>query len=161
MKSVDEAERVAAELKEMIEEELNKKLIRIYYHLVGRIELERMNYDRAIDFLKKAWSLLPAGDGLQTSFRSSLAKAYYESGDLEKALEAYAGIISRPQSILESGDIYAKSFYMLGKIYEEQGESKAIKHYEKFLDLWKDADPGIPEVEDARERLAELKTKYP
>ena len=24
--------------------------------------------------------------------------------------------------------------------------AKAIKHYEKFLDLWKDADPGIPSV---------------
>jgi len=56
------------------------------------------------------------------------------------------------------GDIYAKSFCMLGKIYEEQGyTAKAIEHYEKFLDLWKDADPGIAEVEDAKKRLAGLK----
>jgi len=37
---------------------------------------------------------------------------------------------------------------MLGKIHEQQGDTaKAIEHYEKFLSLWKDADPGIAEVE--------------
>jgi hypothetical protein len=51
---------------------------------------------------------------------------------------------------------------MLGKIYEQIGwEGKAIEHYEKFLALWKDADPGIAEVDDARERLARLKTENP
>jgi hypothetical protein len=29
--------------------------------------------------------------------------------------------------------------------------------YEKFLTLWKDAEPGIAEVEGARERLVGLK----
>jgi len=59
---------------------------------------------------------------------------------------------------LSYGDIYVKSFYNLGRINEQQGNSaKAIKHYEKFLTLWKDADPGIAEVEDARKRLNELR----
>jgi hypothetical protein len=35
--------------------------------------------------------------------------------------------------------------------------SKAIENYKKFLTFWKDADPGIPEVEDARKRVAGLK----
>lgn len=35
----------------------------------------------------------------------------------------------------------------------------AIKHYEKFLDFWKDADPGFQEVEDAKKRLAALKSQ--
>jgi len=47
---------------------------------------------------------------------------------------------------------------MLGKIHEQQGNTaKAIEHYEKFLSLWKDANPGIPEVEDVEKRLAGLK----
>ncbi len=47
--------------------------------------------------------------------------------------------------------------YILGKVYEEQGDAtKATEHYEKFLALWKDADPGIAEVDDARKRLAGL-----
>jgi len=36
-------------------------------------------------------------------------------------------------------------------------EGKAIEHYQKFLSLSKDADPGIVEVEDAKERVAGLK----
>jgi hypothetical protein len=47
---------------------------------------------------------------------------------------------------------------MLGKIAEQQGEkAKAIEHFSKFLNLWKDADPDFPEVKDAANRLSGLK----
>jgi serine/threonine protein kinase/Flp pilus assembly protein TadD len=53
-----------------------------------------------------------------------------------------------------------KAHYWLGIAYEQTGEKeKAIQEYEKFLGIWKDADPGIAELEDTKKKLAELKTK--
>jgi len=69
------------------------------------------------------------------------------------------GITSSSSGRLDFGDVYALSFYALGKIYEQKGlKGKALEQYEKFLDLWKDADPDFTEVEDAKKRLADLKT---
>jgi len=45
---------------------------------------------------------------------------------------------------------------MIGKISRKPENGEAIDHYEKFLDLWKDADPGLAEVGDAKKRLAGL-----
>lgn len=163
MKSMDETQRTADELKRIAEESPNEKNMRWYYHLMGLIELEKKSISKAVEYFKKAFLLLDFEchwtNDLHALFIEPLALAYYQSGDLEKAREEYEKIISLTYGRLNYGDIYAKSFYMLGKIYEEKGwKAKAIWHYEKFFDLWKDADRAIAEVEDARKRLAGLKS---
>jgi len=155
---VSEAEKTADQLKELIEAGLNNKIIHLYYHLRGEIELQKGNHSQAIDFFQQALALLGYGPlTIDALYINSLAQAYYQSGDLNKALFEYERITSLTTGRLDRGAIYAKSFYMLGRIHEQQGDTaKAKENYEKFLFLWKNADPGIPEVEETKKRLAEF-----
>jgi len=42
---------------------------------------------------------------------------------------------------------------------ENYWKAKDIEHYDKFLDLWKNADLGFAEVEYAKKKLIALKSK--
>jgi len=159
MSAVEEALKIAAEIKELAQAGLNKKNIRYHHFLMGMIELERRNHGRAVSHLTQAaGSLYSPTEGLpnvQAWFINALAKAHYESGNLSKAWEEYQKIGSLHMARIDYGDFYAQSLYMLGKIAERQGDqARAAEYFRKFLDLWKNADPGRPEVEDARKRLA-------
>jgi len=161
MKDRDGALKAAAELMKLIDQSMYKKEIRLYYHLMGLVEMEKKNLPKTIGYLEKAVSLLPGQFSyyleMHALFMDSLAQAYFQAGDLEKSRAEYEKIFGLTTGRLYCGDIYAKSFYMLGKIYEKTGDkAKAGENYKKFLDLWKDADPGLPEAEDARKRLAGL-----
>jgi len=51
-----------------------------------------------------------------------------------------------------------KAHYWLGVAYEQQGQKEqAIKEYQKFLDIWKDADFKSQEINDAHAQLTKLK----
>ena len=162
MNSIEQAQKAATELKKLIEDGMNRKAIRYHYQLVGRIELQKENFDKAVENFQRAISLLSyqyhlTGDR-HALFIEPLALAFYKQEEFEKAREEYERIISLTSGRLGFGDIYARSFAMLGKIYEQKGwAGKAIEHYEKFLELWKDADPGLPEVDDARSRLSKIR----
>jgi serine/threonine protein kinase/tetratricopeptide (TPR) repeat protein len=156
LKNIPEAEKAAEELKAVNVRGMLKDVdIRIFDHLTGCIELEKKNYNRAIERLRKAVDSLPHGP-LETnaSYLDSLALAYFRAGDLDKSKTEYERITALTTGRSAYGDIFAKSFYMLGQIFEQKGDKvKARENYRRFLDLWKDADPGRPEVADARERL--------
>ncbi|MGA2587479.1 MAG: protein kinase [Candidatus Aminicenantales bacterium] len=160
MRSIPEALKTAEELKKLYEGDLNKKLIRNYYEVMSKIELERNDYAKAIRYGEDCLALYSYGELTWPVYiYDFLGQAHYRKGDMEKARDVYEKIPTLTTGRLDFGDIYARSFYWLGKIYERLGnKTKALENYRKFLDLWKGADPGLPEVEDARARLAGLKT---
>jgi tetratricopeptide (TPR) repeat protein len=88
----------------------------------------------------------------------AIARALAARGRLDEALEEYRLLMTvGPETNLRSliNPVY---HLRVAEIYEKKGvKAKAIEHYRRFLELWKDADPGSPEVEEAGKRLAGLK----
>jgi serine/threonine protein kinase/Flp pilus assembly protein TadD len=160
MNKVDEAEKTAEQLEQLISETWNKKHMRHYYHLMGAIALETTQPDRSIENFNKAISLLPSqvyGYGDHSFYIDSLASAYYQIGDTDEATKQYERIASMTWGRILYGDIYARSFYWLGKLYQEKGLiDNASKQYKIFLNLWKDGDPSHREIADAKKQLAVL-----
>jgi tetratricopeptide (TPR) repeat protein len=80
-----------------------------------------------------------------------------KAGDLSGALGLYLMLIGLHGGRLQHPDLYALAHYQVGRILQIQGDLEgAKKSYSKFLELWKNADPGLPEVEDAKARLSAL-----
>jgi serine/threonine protein kinase/predicted Zn-dependent protease len=155
-----EAEEIAERLKAIYADLLNKKGIRNYYHLMGKIEIAKQNYTKAIDYLNDGLPLLRPNpeNGTNAYMYYTLSQAHYYNGELDKAKEWFNKLTSLTYGRSRAGHIFARSFYYLGKIFQEKDQDdKAIEHFQKFLDLWGNADYDFPEIKDAQERLASLK----
>ena len=127
--------------------------------LSGALATKLRDGRAAIADLEGAASLLPyqtSGDERGATL-GLLAQAYQSAGDLAKARETFEKITALTTGRIAWGATYARSYYNLGLIAERQGDkARARENFTKFLDLWKDADTGLPEVADARKRLAQL-----
>lgn len=161
MGRIEEAKTIGRQLRQLIEMEGAPKKMRCYEHLMGQIALAEGRTDQAIRHLEQAISMLPEqreSFDEQAFYYDGLAAACYQSGDLPKAMKTYRAILSLTTGRLQCGDIFARSYYWLGKIYQKNGNSaEAAALYGSFLELWRNADTGMPEVADAKEQLEALK----
>jgi serine/threonine protein kinase/Flp pilus assembly protein TadD len=159
--SQDAALRTAGELKTLVDSGSNRKAIRYYDLLMGMIALKKGSSSEAVEGVQSAAALLPFQHFWENDhalFLNALALACLQKKDLDGARAEYEKIHELTFGRYYYGDIYVRSFYQLGKIYEQQGQKDLAKQdYQKFLDLWKAADSGLPEVEDTRNRLAALR----
>ncbi len=158
MKKINEAKHTAQKLKQLIQSKSGRRHMRYYHHLMGMIALEEDKTSQAIQEFEKALSLYLQQHYVYDEhafFLYPLALAYYHNGNLEEAVNQFNRIVSLTTGRLTWGDIYAKSFYWLGKIYQEKGWiGKAMENYEAFLKLWNNADIGLTEIDEAKKQLA-------
>ncbi len=149
-----EAENIAKKMTKKTEEnELNP-----YVRTMARIEFIKGNYKGAIAGMSKATGRRPT----DLTDRFLLGRAYLAEARLAEAIAVFENLLLDYASewrLMESLSS-VKIHYYLGQAYELSGQTeKAIEQYEKFLDIWGNSDPGIPEKDDARERLTRLESR--
>lgn len=84
-------------------------------------------------------------------------RVYLQAHQYNEAVQEFQRILAHrgvdPTSIL-----YVLSHLYLGRTYALMGEKeKSREAYQQFLTLWKDADPGVPILQEANAEYAKLK----
>jgi hypothetical protein len=87
-----------------------------------------------------------------------VAETYFRQGKFKETMLELNNLEDRPVGFFQFKNyMWALKHYKLAKIHEKMNDLETAKQeYMKFLELWKDADPDIPEIQDAKKRLAEL-----
>jgi tetratricopeptide (TPR) repeat protein len=153
---IAEAEELNRAVKKDIEEKDSTKMSS-YWWTLGEIEVAKEDTNMALSYLEKVYRESPTPS---FSLRSRLAEIYLKKGRLDEAVAELEKALSRYDDDRVWATTAVKAYYLLGLAYEKSGwNKKAIEKYEEFLDIWKNADPGIPEVADAKERVKKLRAE--
>ena len=88
------------------------------------------------------------------------ARIWEAANQPDSARVAYERAVTRPSpgdQAFETAEIPV-AYRRLGELYEEKGDrAKAAEWYQKFVDLWRNADPELqPVVADVKQRLARV-----
>lgn len=153
---VEEAERALRQLGEYTSRLPNKHLVRYRLHLEAEIQAHNGQHPRALQLLENARRhYMPSQ--FDAPLHHSAARAAFAVGDYQAA-RFYLESIAESLSVrTEWAEYQPLALYLLGRALEADGdEEAAAEHYSRFLGFWDDADPELPQPEDARRRLTAL-----
>jgi DNA-binding SARP family transcriptional activator len=143
---------LSAATKSTLEEALAHSLA---HSLLARLALHRGQLARGLALLERAqWERNPVPTIAETNDRFLRAELLYQLGRDEEAAGWYRSIAERSSHEL----VYlAPAQYRLGQIRDRQsGHRDALAYYRRFVDLWRDSEPVVPFLADAKRRVAEL-----
>ncbi len=119
--------------------------------------LMQQNCDKAeyfADSLLITWS--PWGFPIFINYQRAVC--LYQNDKFEKALYYLDKLQKRWNITGVRSVFYPKSILLQAQIYEKMNDrARAIEKYQQFLDLWKDADPDLPDLIEAKTQYAKLK----
>ena len=101
-------------------------------------------------------------NALSSAVLRELAQAFDQTNQPDSAIVEFEKYVATPDVwLVTSRNYLAGSYKRMGELYEaKKNDAKAIENYQKFIDLWKDADPELqPAVRSAKDRLEALKRK--
>jgi len=137
-----------------------KRVVRDGDLFSGLVAFEGGRYSEAVLALEKAAATLPPGfpaAAFEPLVFLALGSAREKAGDDAGAADAFAAIAREGAYRLSFGDAYPLAVLGQARVSETLGRrADAVDGYRRFLELWKSADPGRPEVTEARARLGAL-----
>jgi tetratricopeptide (TPR) repeat protein len=118
--------------------------------LEAEIKIARGDAAGALEILRERRQRGVLNGMMYIYFYEIVADAHAANGNLADAIAVHRDILSKYQG-------HALSHYALGKLYEKMNRlDDAAREYAVFLEMWSEADEGLPQVEDAESRLAVL-----
>jgi tetratricopeptide (TPR) repeat protein len=88
-------------------------------------------------------------------FRDGLARVKKAQGDLAGAIRTYRELLTTDMSSKWIAMLEPRYVLELARLLDESGDKESARaEYERFLELWKDADEGLPELKEARAYVA-------
>jgi tetratricopeptide (TPR) repeat protein len=132
-----------------------------YYLLEAETARAQDNPKEALGFLDQASFVAWRDSPFYWQIRAAAEEALGQYGSAIESNRKFLGAIEKGQYFRGESVRYYYELsmvdYNLGRIAEKMNDTAAAgDHYRKFLEGMKAADPGIPEVADARKRLAAL-----